>query len=113
MGGLKIAKRMEGDVAIISPEGSIDTHTAPDFEAALKELIGGGKTKIVVDLSGVGYISSAGVGVFMSLIDEVKGKGGDIKIASAIDKVYKVFEMLGFTNILSFYNSVDEAVNAF
>ncbi len=110
---LTISKHKEGDVVVVSPEGSIDTHTAPDFEKALKDLLESGQVKVVVDMSGVSYISSAGIGVFMSLIGDFRSKGGDIKAASMSDKVYKVFETVGFTGILDIKNSVEEAVKAF
>ncbi len=110
---LSISKRKEGDITIISPQGSIDTHTAPEFEKVLKELLDSGQVKVVVDMSGVGYISSAGIGVFMSLIGDFRERGGDIKAAAMSEKVYKVFETVGFTSILDIKNTVEEAVKSF
>jgi anti-sigma B factor antagonist len=67
-------------LSIITLEGFVDAHTAPQFESAVQTEIEAGRTRIIVDCARLNYISSAGLGVFMSFIEEVRELGGDIKI---------------------------------
>ena len=107
--------RPEGnpDVSIISVIGYVDTTTSSELEESLKRLLRKGRFDIVIDLGGVNYISSAGWGIFISEIKEIRENGGDLKLASMIGDVYEVFELLEFQTILESYDSVDEAVSSF
>jgi len=101
------------DVSIISVRGFVDTTTSGELEESLKRLLKQGQFSIVVDLGGVNYISSAGWGIFISEIKEIRENGGDLKLASMIGEVYEVFELLEFQTILESFDSVDEAVTSF
>jgi len=103
----------EEDVAIVNIRGFLDAHTAPLFEQELQKRVDEKKFKIVVDLEGLQYISSAGLGVFMGFIEEIRGNGGDIKICGATPKVYRVFDLLGFPNLFEFAENRMEAVVKF
>jgi anti-sigma B factor antagonist len=103
----------DGDVTVLSVEGYLDAHTAPEFERAVQSAIAAGRVQIVVDGAQLKYISSAGLGVFMSFIEEVREKGGDIKICSLIPKVQQVFEILGFQAIYDILDSRAAAVKRF
>ncbi len=100
-------------VSVISVKGYIDTTTSADLEESLKNLLSRGKYDIVIDLADVNYISSAGWGIFISEIKEIRENGGDLKLASMIGDVYEVFELLEFQTILESYDTVEEAVRSF
>lgn len=100
-------------VSVLNIRGYLDAHTAPDFEDAINKLIDENRYKIVVDLTGLQYISSAGLGVFMGFIEEIRQHSGDIKLSSASPKVYKVFDLLGFPSLYEFYEKLDDAVFKF
>ena len=91
------------DVSEVRVDGVIDTKTH-QFPT---------KLFIVVDLAGVDYISSAGWGIFISHIKDVRANDGDIKLASMISNVYEIYELLEFDNVLVAYPSADEARDAF
>ncbi len=101
------------DVSVISVSGYIDTTTSGELEESLKRLLKQGSFNIVVDLGGVNYISSAGWGIFISEIKEIRENGGDLKLAAMIGDVYEVFELLEFQTILEAFDSVPEAVDSF
>lgn len=101
------------DVSVISVGGYIDTTTSGELEESLKRLLKQGQFDIVVDLGGVNYISSAGWGIFISEIKEIRENGGDLKLAAMIGDVYEVFELLEFQTILEAFDSVPEAVDSF
>ena len=101
------------EVSEIRVDGVIDTLTAGELEDVLDSLLKRDRFNIVVDLAGVDYISSAGWGIFISHIKEVRANGGDIKLASMISNVHEIYELLEFDNVLTAYPSIDEARDAF
>ncbi len=108
-----VRKTTEGDLSILSPEGYLDAHTAPDFERAIQEEIAGGRFRIVADCPKLDYISSAGLGVFMGFIEEIRDQGGDIKICGLAPKVRQVFELLGFDAVFDLVEDLPAAVRKF
>ncbi len=101
------------EVSVISVKGYVDTTTSTDLEESLKRLLGKGRYDIVIDLGDVNYISSAGWGIFISEIKEIRENGGDLKLAAMIGDVYEVFELLEFQTILESFDTVEEAVGSF
>ena len=101
------------EVSVISVKGYVDTTTSTELEESLKRLLGKGQFDIVIDLGDVNYISSAGWGIFISEIKEIRENGGDLKLAAMIGDVYEVFELLEFQTILESFDTVEEAVNSF
>ena len=104
---------VQGDLTIISLEGYLDAHTAPQFEEKLQAEIEEGRNRIIVDCAKLTYISSAGLGVFMSFIEEIREQGGDIKICGLAPKVRHTFEILGFQDIFDLLEDVPSAVQRF
>ncbi|MBD3403610.1 anti-sigma factor antagonist [candidate division GN15 bacterium] len=96
-------------VSEVRIDGVIDTLTASELEEVIDSLIKRERYKIVIDLAGVDYISSAGWGIFISHIRDVRSNGGDIKLAGMIPNVYEIYELLEFDNVLKSYRSVDDA----
>jgi len=101
------------NVRILNIQGFLDAHTAPNFETELQKLINENSFNIIVNLDGLQYISSAGLGVFMGVIEDIRNNGGDLKICCAAPKVFKVFDLLGFPSLYEFYDSEDQAVSKF
>ena len=104
--------RREG-IAILSLDGFLDAHTAPLFETSIQEEVEAGQVRLIVDCSRLTYISSAGLGVFMSFLEEIREKKGDIKICSVIPKVRQVFEILGFPSLFEIVADIPEAIQRF
>ncbi len=102
-----------GDVNVVYLKGYLDAHTAPSLEGTLSELIDADKYKIVVNFNDLSYISSAGLGVFMAFIENIRENNGDIKLSSMSDKVYNIFDLLGFPLLYEIFKTEQEAVNKF
>lgn len=100
-------------VAVLRVSGYVDTTTSPDLERRLQALLRESRYHIVVDLAGVEYISSAGWGIFISEIREIRENGGDLKLAGMIPDVKEVFDLLEFENILKAYADAELAVSSF
>lgn len=101
------------NVSVINLNGYLDAHTAPVLENDLTKLIDKNQFNIVVDFDELAYISSAGLGVFMAYIEKVRENNGDIKLAGMSEKVYNIFDLLGFPLLYEIYDTKDEAINKF
>jgi len=100
-------------VSILRVSGYVDTTTSPDLERRLQALLREKRYHVVVDLTRVEYISSAGWGIFISEIREIREHGGDLKLAGMLPDVKEVFDLLEFENILQCYSDADLAVASF
>lgn len=113
MSNFSVGFRSNDQVQILDLKGELDAHTASELEAALQKCQDDERNKIVVNGENLQYISSAGLGVFMAYIEEVRESGGDIKIAALQPKVYNVFDLLGFPMLFDIVDSEAEAINKF
>lgn len=96
-------------IMVLRIRGFIDVNAAPDFERKLENLMKTGHFRILVDLAEVTYISSAGVGVFVGLLESARSsEGGDIKICRASAKLKKVFEAIGLDCMMDFLTEESE-----
>src|SRR5882672_4600102 len=100
-------------VSILRVSGYVDTTTSPDLERRLQALLHEKRYHVVVDLARVEYISSAGWGIFISEIREIREHGGDLKLSGMAPDVREVFDLLEFENILQAYTDSDLAVASF
>ena len=91
----------DDEIAVIEARGFIDTTTAPDLEKKLEEQLALNKYKIIVDLKNIDYVSSAGWGVFVSEIREIRENSGDLVLSNMSPDVYDVYELMEFSSILT------------
>lgn len=113
MSDFKIHRRDGDEVSIIELKGYLDAHTAPDLESTFQKLINDRKYKIVVNCRDLSYISSAGLGVFMAYIEDIRNNKGDIKLSNMSSKVFNVFDLLGFPLLYEIFKDEKEAIGRF
>lgn len=106
-------RHAERHTTIVSVAGQLDAHTASDLEQAIQTQVLANNVRLVIDFAQLDYISSAGLGVFMVFIEQVRSMGGDIKLAAMQPKVHMVFDLLGFHVLFDMYPTVDAAIGAF
>ncbi len=111
---MTIKEKMHGKVAVLGLKG--DLRSEPET-GQLRERIYGllseGFTKIVLDLSGVRYISSTGLGTMIAALTSVKNKGGDLRLAAVTEKVESLFVITQLVKVFKEYETVDRAVESF
>jgi anti-sigma B factor antagonist len=100
-------------ITLVTAQGRIDSSTAGDLGAALTSVIDGGQHRIVLDIGGVDYMSSAGLREMVSALKKVRGADGDMRIAQVTERVYDVFELSGLNTIFQIFDSQAEALGSF
>ncbi len=100
-------------VQVLSLRGALDAHTVSELEAAFEKCWQDGNHQIVVNCAHLRSISSAGLGVFLGSIEEVRNNGGDIKIAALKPNVFNVFDLLGLPLLFNIVETEEEAIALF
>ena len=103
-------KFAEGLGAVVRIDGFLDAHTVGEFESQINQLMAQGTRKIVIDLAGLSYISSAGIGAMMGLTQRLRAAAGDIVLLKPSQKVFRILKILGFTEIFKIADSEDKAL---
>ena len=96
---MNIEKQLNGDQLSLALTGRLDTTTAPELEAVIKENIAG-VTNLVMDFAGLEYLSSAGLRVILSA-QKIMNKQGEMVIRNVNETINEVFEITGFIDILT------------
>ncbi len=112
MADLSIVVREVDGVAVLEPAGFVNAHTVRQFEGALEELVQGGRYRILLNCRTLAYISSAGLGAIMGLIETVRANGGDILLCELQEGVYAIFDTLGFTQLYKVFPTEGEALSS-
>lgn len=96
----------------IVPNGRLDSTTSPILKVILNTQLKDGITRFVVNMSQVSYISTGGLKVLVNAWRSAREHGGDLLLAGMSRHVFEVFEVVGFDQVFSIYDSLDEAVHA-
>jgi anti-anti-sigma factor len=108
-----VLEREEKGITIYTPEGRIDTQGAVDLDLALQSAVAEGKHKMILDLSRVNYISSAGLRTLADVLTRNTKEGGDLKLVALTPRVLRVLQIIGFHNFFRIYDTIEAAVAAY
>lgn len=107
---MEITEERRADVLILRVIGKLDASTSKDLEAKVLPLTASSQGKLVVDLSQLDYISSAGLRVFLLAAKRMDSANGQMIICSLKDAVKQVFDIAGFSSFLTLVGSTEEAI---
>jgi anti-sigma B factor antagonist len=110
---MEIYQQNIDDIHIIGITGRIDATNSKSLETAVNNLLDQNKSKIVVDLAEVEYISSVGLRVLLDALKRQRQNHGFLKLTGLQPFVLEVFEVTGFTKLFSIYPNQSEALKAF
>src|SRR4249920_2610699 len=109
---LTVTSRQEGARTVITVNGEIDVYTAPSLRERLNELVAAGQYDLVVDMSGVDFLDSTGLGVLVGGLKRVRSHDGTLRLVCDQEKILKVFRITGLTKVFPIHPSLDEALAA-
>lgn len=114
MADLSVEVRPVGDdIAILVPKGFINAHTVRQFEEELTQAVAGGRVKLMINGSDLDYIASAGLGVIMGMVEDVRSRGGDIRLVELNETVTNIFEVLGFHHLCRVLDTEQEGLASY
>jgi anti-anti-sigma factor len=111
--GMELPSRRFSDTVVVSPSGRVDQANAEDFQTALAphlQSCAAGKDRLVIDLSDLEYISSAGLRVLMLAAKQAKAQGGAIVISGLQPLVAEIFQISRFTMVFDIQPSLRDAL---
>ena len=98
------------DAAILHLSGLIDSSNSDHFRKQAQNIINSGYHNLIIDGTRTTFLSSTGIGAFTALLKLIREKGGSLNIYGMPQKIYDVFQLLGFTTFFRFYSSREEAL---
>jgi anti-sigma B factor antagonist len=110
---MEVTVKEVNEVSVLSFEGNLDTNTAPQAQEQIDQLIDGGSSKILINFNELNYISSAGLRVLLATAKKLKATSGDLKICGLNQTVQEVFDISGFSSILSVVATEEDALAGF
>lgn len=113
--GLKIeAKSVHEDpvVSLLVLEGRFDAEGLPAVLSEIERCRGIGSMRFLVDLERVSFIGSAGIGIFLSLVEELNGEGGGVVFLKVPDAIRRIFEVLNVLEFLDLREDGEEAIRS-
>jgi anti-sigma B factor antagonist len=108
--GIEVSK--EDGAAVLKVTGEIDVATAPRLREHVVKLVGDGETRIVVDMEGVDFIDSTGLGALVGALKRVRTHGGELVIVCTRPRLLKVFEITGLVRVFEIHDSLRAALAA-
>jgi anti-sigma B factor antagonist len=101
-----------GDRTVVVVGGEIDVYTAPKLREQLIDLVSSGQYHLVVDMEGVEFLDSTGLGVLVGGLKRVRAHEGSLRLVCTQERILKIFRITGLTKVFPIHTSVEEAVAA-
>jgi anti-sigma B factor antagonist len=109
---MQVEMDREQEVLVLRPTGRLDATHGPTLEQAVQSVLDEGTSRFVIDMAGVPYISSAGLGVLLKSAKGARAQGGRIVLSGLADSVNNVFEISGFLTLFVVHATCAEAVES-
>ena len=109
---LSVSTREQDGRMIVEVGGEIDVYSAPTLRDQLNGLVAAGHHHLIVDMQGVEFLDSTGLGVLVGGLKRVRAHDGSLRLVCTQERILKIFRITGLTKVFPIHSSVDEAVSA-
>jgi anti-sigma B factor antagonist len=114
MADINISERQAGDVTVLDLDGKVTIgEGSVALRNAIRRLLGEGKNKILLNLGGVGYIDSSGIGELVSSFTAVNKEGGTLKLLNLTQKIQDLLAITKLLTVFDVFDSEAEALSSF
>lgn len=110
---MEIKETQVGDIITLTPEGDLDANSSMMMDDSIQAGIDKGIYNFHINCADLQYISSAGLGVFISFMEILNANGGKFVFSEMGENVYKVFQLLGLEQLMTIVEKAEEAESAF
>lgn len=108
---IKIDQRLEENIQVIQLEGRLDSNTSPELSDFMRNNDFGDYQGVILEMTKLNYISSAGLRVLLNSSKEFKARDADFALCGMQDHIREVFEISGFDTFLKIHPTLDEALH--
>lgn len=109
---LRIEVEEREKAAVVKLDGEVDVYTAPRLKSRLIDLVDQGKYNIVVNLEGVDFMDSSGLGVLVGGLKRVRSHEGTISLVCTQENILKIFRITGLVKVFPIFESAEEALES-
>ena len=109
---LSLQTRQAGDRTVVAVGGEIDVYTAPRLRDKITELVGEGHHDLVIDMEGVDFLDSTGLGVLVGGLKKVRAHDGSMELICSQDRLLKIFRITGLAKVFTIHESESAALGA-
>lgn len=107
---LTLNTRAEGEYTVLAVSGEVDVYTAPALRDRIADLLDAGQQKLIIDLAGVEFLDSTGLGVLVAGLNRAREVGGSLALVCPQERVLKLFRITGLDEVFTVHATVDEAL---
>jgi anti-sigma B factor antagonist len=106
-------RQIEDGVAVVAPTGRLDVAGAPTLKDAISEVLKNGRARVVIDMEGVSFVDSTGLGSVIAALKQIRSSEGDLRLAAPNQQVRVVLELTTLDRVFPYYSTVEEALTGF
>jgi anti-anti-sigma factor len=112
-GLVEVKEEKKGDILILRMRGRLDAVSSPAAEKKVFDSINSGQSRLILDFTGISYLSSAGMRMLLSTTKKLKSLSGRLVVCCVTSNVMDVLKMSGFDHVLDLSPTEDEALRKF
>jgi anti-anti-sigma factor len=106
-------RQVESGATVVAPTGRLDVAGAPALKDAISEALKNGQPKVVLDMEGVSFVDSTGLGSVIAALKQIRSSQGDLRLAAPNQQVRVVLELTTLDRVFPYYSTVEEALAGF
>jgi len=107
------SRQTDSGVTVLAPSGRLDVVGAPALKEAVTEAMKNGQPRLVIDMEGVTFVDSSGLGSVVSALKQVRTSKGDLRLAAPNQQVRVVLELTTLDRVFPYFATVEEALTDF
>ena len=106
-------RQADNGVTVVAPTGRLDVAGAPALKETISEVVKNGPPKVVIDMEGVSFVNSTGLGSVIAVLKQLRSSQGELRLAAPNQQVRVVLELTTLDRVFPYYATVEEALTGF
>jgi anti-sigma B factor antagonist len=106
-------RQVDNGVTVVAPTGRLDVAGAPALKDAISEAVKSGQPRVVLDMEGISFVDSTGLGSVIAALKQIRSSQGDLRLAAPNQQVRVVLELTTLDRVFPYYSTVEEALTGF
>ena len=106
-------RQTEGGITVVAPTGRLDVAGAPALKDVMSGLADNGLPKVVIDMEGVSFVDSTGLGSVIAALKQVRNRQGELRLAAPNQQVRVVLELTTLDRVFPYYATLEDALAGF